>query len=257
MTSPLVDWPRPHFAKGGKNPFVFYVVYGWVDIDRPFSRSAYRSRGLPDGIDLTGYGPTIQPMVVSQFRTGYGWGRLVAQDPDLAAVVAAQDFCLVIRGDVTDPPSLSYFRDLIGLLTFCLDAGGVAIYDPQILKWWSPADWRARAFGVGHCEPRQHVVTFVSPEKDGTAWFHTRGMRKFGRPDVSIHNVRPEHRAAIIDLVNRFIDLLAFGGRVPDGQPIRMSTLPQGMTCWHRGSEDDPDFNNEHLEILWPEAKGG
>ena len=60
-----------------------------------------------------------------------------------------------------------------------------------------------------------------------------------------------------LDLVNRFIDLLAFGARVPDGQPIRLAGLPAGMTCWRRGDENDPDFNNEHIEIVWPEAGTG
>ena len=253
----LAEWPRTHYVAGGNNPFLIYVVYGWVDLDRPLSRSAYRSSGVPDGIDLLSYGPTEHPDVVRRFRTGHPWTRLIAEDPDLAAIVAAQDCCLVVKGDIADPPTLSYFRDVIGLLAFCLDVGGVAIYDPQMLKWWSPTEWRTRAFNVGHCAPRHHVVTLISPDGDGTEWVHTRGMRKFGRPDLSIHRVRTEHREAILDLVNRFIDLLAFGARVPDGQPIRLAGLPAGMTCWRRGDENDPDFNNEHIEIVWPEAGTG
>jgi hypothetical protein len=69
--------------------------------------------------------------------------------------------------------------------------------------------------------------------------------------------VSAQHRDAIIDLVNRFIELLAFGAMVPEGQPIRMAALPAGMTCWRRGREDDPDFNNEHIEIVWPDAEAG
>ncbi|WP_257165344.1 hypothetical protein [Bradyrhizobium sp. SRS-191] len=252
---PLIDWPRPYFAAGGRNPCLMYIVYGWVDIDRPLSRSIYRSRGVPEGFDLLAFGPEANPTVVTRFRTGHAWTRLTTEDPDLAAVVAAQDFCLVIRGEVSDPPTLGYLRDMVGLLTFCLDAGGVAIYDPLILKWWTPPEWRARIFNVGHCTPRQHVITLISQEADGTEWIHTRGMRKFGRPDLSIHRVRAEHRDAVFDLINRFIDLLALGGLVPDGQDIRMNTLPDGMTCWRRGADDDPHFNNEHIEILWPGAQ--
>jgi hypothetical protein len=59
-----------------------------------------------------------------------------------------------------------------------------------------------------------HVVILVSMGSDGTEWIHTRGMRKFGRPDISVHKVEPQHKDAIIDLCNRFIELLAFGGIV-------------------------------------------
>jgi len=41
----------------------------------------------------------------------------------------------------------------------------------------------------------------------------------------------------------------AFGAVVPEGQPIEMSSLPDGWRCFHRGSLDDPDFNNRHIEI--------
>jgi hypothetical protein len=77
-------------------------------------------------------------------------------------------------------------------------------------------------------------------------------MRKFGRPDISVHKVAPHHRDAVIDLCNRFIELLAFGGSVQDGEEVRLGSLPSGMKCIRSGNEDDPDFNNEHIEIVWP-----
>ncbi|XUM20236.1 hypothetical protein ACRAVF_21955 [Bradyrhizobium oligotrophicum S58] len=252
VSPPLADWPRPQFAAGGNDPFLFYVVYGSVDMGQPMSRSAYRSEGPPNGIELMGYGPSVHPDVVSSFRSDVLWERLTDADPELAARIAAQDSCLIIKGEIKDPPTLNYFRDVIGLLTFCLDHGGVAIYDPQMFKWWLPAEWRARAFEGGQTALHDHVTILISVEADGTAWYHTRGMRKFGRPDISVHRVREEHRDAIIELINRFIELLASGGSVPNGREIRMRTLPDGMTCWRRGSSDDPDFNNEHIEIVWP-----
>lgn len=54
--------------------------------------------------------------------------------------------------------------------------------------------------------------------------------------------------AAVKELCNRFIDMLAFGAVIPDGQLIRMRGLP----AWkhrHAGELDDPDFNNVHVEI--------
>jgi hypothetical protein len=76
-------------------------------------------------------------------------------------------------------------------------------------------------------------------------------MRKFGRPELSIHDVPDELYDPIIDLFERFIELQAFGGVIAEGQDIRMKTLPAGMTCHHQGDLEDPDFNNTHVEIKW------
>jgi hypothetical protein len=32
-----------------------------------------------------------------------------------------------------------------------------------------------------------------------------------------------------------------------------MATLPPGGAARHGGDLDDPDFNNVHLEIVWPD----
>jgi hypothetical protein len=253
---PLADWPRPHYVPGGNDPFLFYVVHGPVDTGRTLSRSKYRFEGVPDGIDVMAHGPAAQPDVVASFRHGILWDRLAADDPGLAAKVAAQDRCLVVRGTIADPPTLNYFRDVIGLLTFALDAGGVAIYDPQMLKWWTPSEWRSLVFDAAALSPRRHVGILVSDDGDGTQWFHTRGMRKFGRPDLSVHRVTSQHQDAVIELCNRFIELQAFGGVVADGREIRMGSLPGGMRCVRRGDAEDPDFNNEHIELLWPGSAG-
>jgi hypothetical protein len=251
MESSLVEWPRRHYVPGGRHPFLLYVVYGQVDTARAFSRSMYRSNGMPDGIDVVAYGPE-HANELAALRDGYLWDQLGSEAPNLAARIAAQDCCLVVRGEIIDPPTLNYFRDVIGFLTFCLDAGGVAIHDPLMLKWWEPSEWRSQVFDTGSAAPRHHVVILVSDDCDGTEWIHTRGMRKFGRPDISVHGVGPQHKDAVIELCNRFIELLAFGGMVQDGEEIRMNSLPAGMTCFHRGNEEDPNFNNEHIEIAWP-----
>jgi hypothetical protein len=77
-------------------------------------------------------------------------------------------------------------------------------------------------------------------------------MRKFGRPDLSSHNVPTRYREAVIDLIERFIEFQALGGVIAEGQEISMKRLPSGMTCRHGGDLDDPDFNNVHVEITPP-----
>jgi hypothetical protein len=251
-TEALLDWPRRYYAPSGHNAFLFYVVYGRVDAAIPLSRGKYRSDGIPDGIEAHTYDIDTHADVVTAFRSGYLWEKFSADQPELAAKVSEQDSCLILKGEVVDPPTLNYFRDVIGFLTYCIDAGGVAIYDPQMFKWWAPTDWRAQVFDTAKCAPRHHVTVLVSEDQGSAEWIHTRGLRKFGRPDLSIHSVGSQHKDAIVDLCNRFIEMLAFGAIVPDGQEVRMPSLPPGMKCLRQGTTENPDFNNEHIEVIWP-----
>jgi hypothetical protein len=247
--SSLSSWPRPHFQPGGSDALLFYVVFGKVDRTAALSRSAYRSEGIPDGLSLMTYGPSVHPETVGSFRDGYLWDQLKKADPELAANISSHDTCIVLRGTFHDPKALDYLRDTVGLITFFLDHGGIAVYDPQMFQWWSPQKWRERIFDPAGPVPRHHTVILVSEDTPGTEWIHTRGLRKFGRPDISAHRVPPSLKEGVLDLCNRFIELQAFGGVVAEGQEIRMNSLPPGMRCRRGGELDDPDFNNVHLEI--------
>jgi hypothetical protein len=54
-------------------------------------------------------------------------------------------------------------------------------------------------------------------------------------------------------LCGRFIEHQAFGAVIPEGQSVRMASLPPDGVAHHGGDLDDPDFNNVHVELVWPE----
>jgi hypothetical protein len=254
----LTTWPRPYYEESGGRPFLFYGVYGtFCDVPTVDSQE-YRTLGIHPGLELSLYGREQYPEVLAGFQEGYLWDQLVSQDPTLARKVAGSDECLVLRGELDDRGDLNYLRDSVGLLTYLLDHGGVCVYDPQMFRWWEPGVWRRHVFEPNGSVPRHHVVILTSNEDESVSrtepltWFHTRGMRKFGRPDLSVHGVPPCYREAIIDLIERFIEFQAFGGIIAEGLEIRMRSLPSGMICHHGGDPEDPDFNNVHVEVTPP-----
>jgi hypothetical protein len=176
---------------------------------------------------------------------------LTKDEPTLVKAVASAKKCLMVMGSVADPRDLNYLRDTVGVLTAMWDAGAVAILDVQSARWYSRSKWFSEIFDPAAAVPHQHVSILLSAES-GRLWIHTRGMRKFGRPDISVTGVPPSSRDAVIDLCNRLIELMALGAVVPEGQEIKMKNLPSGLRCHHAGSVADPDFNNVHLEIAWP-----
>lgn len=253
MPTELPFWPRTHFVPDGGEPLLFYVLYGDINRKALLDREFYRSAGVPSGLDLMHYGPPSNADVPGTFRDGYLWEEFKAANPVLASTVANCESCLILRGEPTDSTTLNYLRDTVGLITYLLDQGGVCVYDPLMFRWWDKEEWRKVVFEPAAAVPRQHAVILFSAEEDDPSrkWFHTRGMRKFGRPDISVHHVRPEHEAAVIDLCERLIEHQAFGHVVAEGQSIQMSSLPAGGTLHHQGDLDDPDFNNVHLEAVW------
>jgi hypothetical protein len=194
----------------------------------------------------------MHPDVPGSFRDGYLWDELVANDPKLATAVGRCEHCIILRGTPTDSTTLNYLRDTVGLITHLLDHGGCAVYDPFMFRWWQPSGWKQQIFDPATAVPRHHTVILVSEENDPSLkWFHTRGMRKFGRPDISVHNVATDLEDGVIDLCNRLIEHQAFGHVVQDGQKIKMPSLPSGGVIRHGGDLDDPDFNNVHLDVSW------
>jgi len=157
----------------------------------------------------------------------------------------------VVRGEIPNPPDLNYLRDVIGLTTYLLDHGGIVVADPQQFELYDTGRWHREIFDSGTPNVCKHVKILFSDNADGR-WYHTRGLRKFGRPDLSVCGVPAEYFEGVIELFNRFIELQALGGVLTEGQEVRMKSLPPGLCCHHAGSLDDPEFNNVHVKITWP-----
>ncbi len=245
-------WTRPHFQPGGGDAFLLYAVHGALPRQLEISASKYRCTGVPPGVDFLRYGRTGPSEAVEAFRQGLLWDQLKAEQPALAEQVAAAPECAVIRGTVKDPADLRYLREVFGLLACLVDQGGLAVFDPLALRWWTPERWRAEAFEPDAPAPARHVSILGTEGPDGTTWLHSHGLRKFGRPDLSLRGVPQGQLEPSLALLQRFIHLQAMGGVIPEGQEIKTAPLPPGLVCRHAGSLDDPEFGNVRVEIAWP-----
>lgn len=251
MPNELASWPRPHFAPGGGDALLFYAVFGDFDLTQPLSKSKYRASGVPEWLELARLDRAGQPGALTRYQSGAVWDVLKRDMPLVADEAERAPQCVALRAEVKDPPTLDYFRDVIGVVTWLLDAGGVSVYDPQMLWLWAADEWRDEAFGPGEPNPDRHTTIMVTPE-DGTSWYHTRGMRKYGRPDLSVRGVGEAHADAVSSLIERFVEFQALGGRIADGEAATGPALPPGGVFRHGGSLDDPDFNNVHVAVVWP-----
>jgi len=254
MTNSIASWERKYFSQSDGEAFLFYVAFGKIAHKAPLESSKYRCAGIPEGFKLMAYDRVRHHDVMAEYQSGHLWEKLKKEKPDLASRVEQAPGCVVLYGSRPNPPTLDYLRDSVGLLTFFLDHGACAIYDPHSFHWWSPEEWREKIFMPAAPVPRHHVLILLSPEENRSdlLWIHTRGMRKFGRPDLSIRQVGHSFKDAVINMCNCWIEYQAFGGVIREGDKVRMASLPDGGEAWHGGNLEDPDFNNVHVEFVWP-----
>lgn len=246
--APLPHWERPLFQPGGYAPQVLLTLPGTFTDDLRLDTARHRCAGLPRGLRLELHHAEDNPGLMGFGRDGVFADSLRTLPRRVRTAVETAPMCAVLRGEVTDHDSLDYLRDLIGLVQALLESGAAAVFDPFQLAWHSPGAWQERFFEADGPQPAEHVAVLVSPEPDGTRWYHTRGMLLFGRPDISVPGVTAEQAPQVAALCHRFLQLQALGGVVPDGQVIDMEGLP-AWTCQTRGDVDDERFNNRHLHI--------
>lgn len=232
-----------------------FVVCGDFDPARlpHLSRAKYRTRGPGHGVEVGAFGGERQRQLLDLQPVQ----ALAATDPALHAKLLATSGHLLVRGDLRDPPDHDALRDAVGIVTWALDQGGVAAITPQTLTVRSPAAWHEELALHDRLDPGAQVVVLVSEDtrRPGREWLHTRGLRQFARPDLSVRGVPPGARDAALDLVERIVALQVDGARLAPGQPVRLPGVPDGMVCRHAGSMDDPDFNNVHVALAWPDAE--
>jgi len=248
MADALPAWHRPRFQSGGGNAVLLYALYGRFSAEaRRMDPAEFRTAGLPPEMEIRKVARnTNDPL---PFLGGDFTKILLEDKPELFESASKAEQCLILKGEFRDPKDLNYLRDTVGMISWFFDHGAEAAFDPQRLRLYDPVEWSEEMFVPSPPKLAAHIVILSSSEEDGTRWLHTRGMRKFGRPDISIHRVTKEQQDGAIELINRLILLQAEGGLVPEGQSIRMASLPPGLTCHHGGHLDDPDFNNTHIEI--------
>lgn len=225
------SWPRELYEPGGGDARLYYVICGDIELDGPLYQPSYRSRGCPVGCELLW-------SEVEQFIDSTGE---FLEDPE---PLRSYTNCVVLDGVVSDPPNLDYFRDTIGLITYLVAHGGKAVLDLQGQSWWEGMEWFEEAFLPNALRPLTHV-TLIEDED----WTYTRGMLKFGRPELSYRGPQTEE---VLELLERLIEAQVEGAIFEENEEVGLPDSNDVFQVRHRGSLQDPDFRNFYLELIRP-----
>jgi hypothetical protein len=240
-------WLRPYFVTAGAPNFHYLVVYG--NFTPPFELPVQAE----EGIRAQGLEPLLVERGNPEFDEWPGapyFAEQLRDHPDgIAGDVAKATNAVLVKRTCEDVADLFDLRSSLTIIKSAFGWGGCAVADPLAARWWSRKEWVSTFVDRQQLNPLDHVSIFVSDD-----WVHTRGMRKFGRPDLSIRNVpiKGDRHAAAIALVHRFVDFLARGGMMDVTRRIDADGYPPMPIELHAGDAayDDPDFNNEWVEII-------
>jgi len=253
-TTNAAEWPRPYWQASDEQAVLLFFVFGAFPEDLAIPAARYGSPGLPEGVELQRF----QNAVLARWE-GYplagALGDVLREDnPEAFAEARAAPHVIAIRGRFPDRENLDYLRDTLGVVAALIDVGGKAVVDPQILSLFDATAWRDHYLVQGGAPPRHHVLILCSPEETrGRSWVRTRGMRKFGRPDVSLTNVPDGEIDRAGALAERFVELGALGAHFDPSQIIEVDGVAGGLKATLHGDENDPRFNNSHAAMRWPD----
>lgn len=254
MSDPIVipAWQRPHWTPSDAKILLQFYVFGKFEEGRVPS-AEYGSTGLPAGITSTNHHHNALRAWDGYPLKG-SMGKLFKEEsPDAYRLAVDAPQVLVVRGEIDDSADTGYLRDTLGVLAGLLDVGGVAIADPQIVSLFSAEAWRRRYLVREGAPVRNHLLILRDDESEsGKFWIHTRGMRKFGRPDVAIRHVPEKAIDKAGALAEKLTELQALGAHFADSQALEVDGMPQGLVAHRGGGPDDPDFNNAFVSFDWP-----
>ena len=246
--SGVPDWPRPHHTPSPSKTSLFYLVFGEPPAHLNVKRARHHVDELPPqltvsihgrGDDPAWFDGWFSPPVGLEIPHVFGAD---AQDVYRANRVAA------VRGEFSDPSSLAYLRNSVGVVSAIADEGAVAIFDVAALTWWRPQEWHRRFVERSEFHIGDHIFTAVAEDAGGGTRLQTRGMGKFGRPELLVRHLpgprdpdSPAVRAAA-EVVDGLANYLARGGMVADGQTMHLerydSTIAFFSTPEQRGVPD-------------------
>jgi hypothetical protein len=222
------DWSRPAFEPGGGDATLFFLAFGELGL--------VRLPPVPPGLALTVHPQGearlwVEPLVA-------GSGEAENGQPTLAALVRkAADFA-VLRGQRADPPDLRHLRDAEAMLAGLLEAGAIALLDVEAQRWWTPQGFRGEVLSGVRPALRAHLSVLA---RSGVA--ETRGLRKFGRPDLRLRGVPPEAQSEAVGLCWSLAERLVRGAR-----------LGPGFTASGVQLQPGGDAGHPSLEGEWPRA---
>lgn len=247
----IAAWPRPAFQPtGGRATFLLIAFADQQALGSPPELALPAPAAAPVGalqVNLVRYDD--QPEWIDTWRRGALRTVAAVQDVDLSVVDAAA-CCYVINIDVDDPIDLTHIQLGWAAATSIARTGNTTVLDVYAAMWHTGSDVAAlapdRPFAI------QQEISLTA-ETEPTPGFghavHTRGMIKFGRPDL-IAGVPADRITETGRILNHLARMLAEGAVIEPGERFRIDGRRTLVAAPYEPGGPTPDVNLPNDTLL-------
>jgi len=250
MSDTNLNWSRPLLEPGGSGARIIYFIPGSFTFPLTISRSRHRTDGPPEGIQVIAHVREDVQEWWDQSFEGFVNKDFADRDKATFERVKSAPQAVVVIGETNETDSLMYLRSCIGLAQAACDAGGIAVHDMEGYRWYTPNEWKTKIFDPDIPRIQDQIYILANPNDDDPKlyYFHTQGMRKFGRPDLAVENVQENEWSAIEDFFFTLTDAQMRGKVLKDGEKLPIPSLNNSFSFKLKDGNEDPLFNNMYLE---------
>ena len=250
-----MDYERPYYKNLDYHPLLFYVIFGVRDEELKVSREKHNVDGFPEGLNFV-FCNTKDNNEYMQSLLGGKLGEILDREKhNLYEKVKNTYKWAIISGEVQQDDNLNYMRNTIGFVQALLERDAIGVLDLQTFSLYSAEEWTDKFFRQ-EFNPYNHVTILSSEMEDGSTWLHTRGMRKFGRPDISIEKVEVSETEDAIQVINQMIYYGSLGAFFDKDIKLHTNNEKTYIVNLHFVNDyENPDFNNTYYQIFWPQCK--
>jgi hypothetical protein len=238
----IAAWTRPAFRPTGRRATFLLLAFADREVlDSPPELAVAAPPTAPvSALRVNLVQEADQPEWFDGWRRGPLRTVAAVQNIDMSVVDAAT-CCYVIDIDVDDPIDLSHLQLAWAVASSIARAGTVTVLDVHAATWHAGSD--VAALPPDRPLVIQHEIS-ITAETEPSPGFghavHTRGMIKFGRPDL-IAGVPADRIRETGQILNHLARMLATGAVIEPGERFRVDGRRTLMAAPYEPGGPTPD----------------
>lgn len=257
MTSAIAAWQRPAFRPTGRGAAITLIAFADKNVlgtgpDLQIRDTVPRAAPIA-ALDLRVHQYADSPAWIDAWRTG-ALRNIAAQQLDDLGRLDAASCCYSITVTAEDPADLTHLQLAWAVASTIAAAGAFATLDVYAVNWLPGST-------VASLSPHrpfttQQEVSLIAETKPTPGFgypVHTRGMIKFGRPDlvagVPANRIEETGRS-----INQLARMLAEGHVLDPGQQLRLDDHRMLTVTAYTPNASTPELNLNNDALLLVDA---
>ncbi|GAB3338349.1 hypothetical protein GCM10027452_11410 [Micromonospora halotolerans] len=253
MTVPIAPWGRPAFRPTGSRAAVTLIAFADEDVRQSGPdlglHVAAPNTAPTAALDVRVHRYADSPDWIDGWRTGPLRNIAAGQLGDLDRLDAAS-CCYSITVEVDDPRDLTHLQLAWAVAAMLADAGSCATLDAYACNWLPGSALVSlsphRPFTI---QQEVSLIAETEPQPGFGHPVHTRGMVKFGRPDL-IAGVPADRIEDTAGILNHLARMLAEGHVLVPGQQLRFDGRRTLAVTTYAPDATTPDVNLNNDGLL-------